>query len=243
MKSNSNSSIYPLLVIGGMFFILGFITWLNGILITHLKIACELSDFQSLFVAFAFYISYTIMALPSSWILNKIGFKKGISVALWIMAIGALVFIPAALTRVYFYFLSGLFVLGTGMALLQTAVNPYITVLGPIESAAKRISIMGTANKIAGIISPAILGAFVLKNSDKIEAKLQTDALFQSQLETASQVWVKFFHSDSSSSDSEKCIELIENHIDEDADFFMERDSIYEQGLKFGFAILCLKLN
>ncbi len=167
MSYNSNKSVFPLVIIGALFFILGFITWLNGMLIPHLKTACELTNFQSLFVAGAFYISFTIMALPSSWLLRKIGFKNGISIALWIMGLGALIFIPAALTRVYAYFLTGLFVLGTGMALLQTAVNPYITVLGSIESAAKRISIMGIANKVAGAIAPLVLAIFILKDGDE----------------------------------------------------------------------------
>lgn len=156
----------PIFIIGILFFILGFITWLNGILIPYLKTACELTDFQALFVAFAFYISYTIMALPSSWVLKKTGFKNGMTVGLWVMALGALVFIPAAYTRVYSFFLLGLFILGTGMAVLQTAVNPYITILGPIESAAKRISMMGIANKAAGALAPLILAYFVVKQGD-----------------------------------------------------------------------------
>ncbi|OYT16262.1 MAG: glucose/galactose MFS transporter [Bacteroidetes bacterium 4572_77] len=163
----NKSSYGPILIIGVLFFILGFITWLNGLLIPYLKTACELTDFQALFVAFAFYISYTVMALPSSWILEKTGFKNGISIGLWIMAIGALVFIPAAQTRIYTVFLVGLFILGTGMAILQTAINPYITILGPIESAAKRISIMGIANKTAGAIAPLALAYFVVQEGDK----------------------------------------------------------------------------
>ncbi len=165
--SENKSSIFPLVIIGSLFFILGFITWLNGMLIPHLKTACELTNFQSLFVAGAFYISFTIMALPSSWVLKKIGFKNGISIALWVMGIGAIIFIPAAITRVYAYFLTGLCVLGTGMALLQTAVNPYITVLGPIESAAKRISIMGIANKVAGAMAPLVLAFFIVREGDE----------------------------------------------------------------------------
>jgi len=156
----------PILIVGGLFFILGFVTWLNGILITHLKTACELTNFQALFVAFAFYISFTVMALPSSWVLEKIGFKNGMSVGLWVMSLGALVFIPAAITRVYPVFLIGLFILGTGMAILQTAVNPYITILGPIESAAKRISMMGIANKAAGAIAPLVLAYFIVQPGD-----------------------------------------------------------------------------
>jgi len=137
-------------------------------LIPYLKIACELTDFQALLVTFAFYISYTVMALPSSWLLGKLGFKNGLSFGLWIMAGGALFFIPAAFSRDYLNFLVGLFILGTGMAVLQTAVNPYITILGPIESAAKRISIMGVANKTAGAIAPLVLAYFVVKDGDDI---------------------------------------------------------------------------
>jgi len=163
---SNKSKTGPIIIIGALFFILGFITWLNGILIPYLKTACELTDFQALFVAFAFYISYTVMALPSSWVLKKTGFKNGMTVGLWVMALGALVFIPAAFTRVYAYFLLGLFLLGTGMAVLQTAVNPYITILGPIESAAKRISMMGIANKVAGALAPLVLAYFVVQQGD-----------------------------------------------------------------------------
>ena len=160
------TAIVPMIIIGFLFFILGFITWLNGMLIPYLKIACELTDFQALLVTFAFYISYTVMALPSSWLLGKLGFKNGLSFGLWIMAGGALFFIPAAFSRDYLSFLTGLFILGTGMAVLQTAVNPYITILGPIDSAAKRISMMGVANKAAGAIAPLMLAFFVVKEGD-----------------------------------------------------------------------------
>ncbi len=155
-------------IIGLFFFIFGFVTWLNGILIPYLKIACELSDFQALFVAFAFYISYTVMALPSAWILKKTGFRKGMMVGLLVMAAGTLVFIPAALSRTYGFFLTGLFTLGTGLAILQTASNPYITILGPQETAARRISIMGICNKLAGAIAPVILAYFILHDGDAL---------------------------------------------------------------------------
>jgi len=153
-------------IIGVFFFIFGFVTWLNGILIPYLRIACELSNFQSLFVAFAFYISYTVMALPSSWVLKKTGFKNGMIIGLWVMALGTFLFIPAALLRTYGIFLFGLFVLGTGLAILQTASNPYITIIGPRESAAMRISIMGICNKLAGAIAPLILAYFILHDGD-----------------------------------------------------------------------------
>jgi len=170
-KANNFLSIF---IIGVFFFIFGFVTWLNGILIPYLKTACELSNFQALFVAFAFYISYTIMALPSSWILKKTGFKTGMMVGLWVMALGTLLFIPAALLRTYSIFLFGLFILGTGLAILQTASNPYITIIGPRESAARRISVMGICNKLAGAIAPLILAYFILQDGDTFLKSLET---------------------------------------------------------------------
>lgn len=161
-------------MLGILFFIFGFVTWLNGTLIPYLRIACELTTFQSLLVTFAFYISYTVMALPASWILEKTGFKKGMMLGLLVMAAGALLFIPAANSRTYFIFLTGLFVIGTGLSILQTASNPYITIVGPIESAAKRISIMGICNKVAGVLAPIILGAVILADADTLVAELKT---------------------------------------------------------------------
>jgi MFS transporter, FHS family, L-fucose permease len=164
--------IFSITIIGLFFFIFGFVTWLNGILIPFLRTACELNDFEAYFVTFAFYVSYLVMALPSSAVLKKTGFKNGMSIGLWIMAAGAIIFIPAAMTRTFSLFLLGLFVEGTGMALLQTAVNPYITIIGPPESAAKRISIMGIANKFAGAIAPIILAHIILKDSKVLADKL-----------------------------------------------------------------------
>lgn len=155
-----------MLIIGGLFFIFGFVTWVNSILIPYFKIACELSNFQSYLVAFAFYISYFIISVPSAYLLRAVGFKKGIMTGLWIMAAGAFVFIPAALTRAYPVFLLGLFTIGTGLAVLQSAANPYITILGPTEKAAQRISIMGICNKGAGILAPLLFAAVVLKVTD-----------------------------------------------------------------------------
>lgn len=164
--------IIPLVIIGALFFIFGFITWANSQLIPYLKIACELTTTQSLYVASAFFAAYFFMAIPSSIILKKTGYKKGMSLGLLVMAVGALVFIPAAQSRSYPMFLLGLFIIGTGLALLQTASNPYVTVLGPIESAAQRISIMGICNKVAGILAVFILGGIVLKDVDALKAKL-----------------------------------------------------------------------
>lgn len=162
----------PLIIIGALFFVFGFVTWLSSVLIPYLQIACELNNFESYLVAFAFYISYLVMAVPSAWLLKITGFKKGMSYGLTIVALGSLIFIPAALTRTYSVFLAGLFVQGAGLALLQTASNPYVTILGPHESAARRISIMGICNGIAGALAPVILGAVVLSNADALVDQL-----------------------------------------------------------------------
>src|SRR5687768_6749958 len=159
-------TLISILIIGLLFFIFGFVSWINAILIPYFKIACELTNFESYLVAFAFYISYFVMSVPSSFLLKSVGFKKGMMIGFWTMAVGAFIFVPAALTRTYEIFLLGLFSLGAGLAILQTAANPYITILGPKESAAQRISIMGICNKGAGILAPILFAAVILRASD-----------------------------------------------------------------------------
>jgi len=156
-----------ILIIGLMFFIFGFVSWVNAILIPYFKIACELTHFQSYLVAFAFYIAYFVMSVPASYLLKALGFKKGMMVGFFAMALGALIFVPAALSRTYGIFLLGLFTIGIGLAILQTAANPYITILGPKERAAQRISIMGICNKGAGILAPILFAAVILKPTDQ----------------------------------------------------------------------------
>ena len=170
---NNQSTVGPMIIIGSLFFIFGFATWLNSLLIPYLRIACELTEVQSYFVTFSFYIAYLVMAPVSTWVLNKFGFKNGMAVSLGIMAVGALLFIPAAYSRTYVLFLIGLFTMGGGLAILQTASNPYITIIGPVETAAKRISIMGICNKFAGALAPIILGYFLkLDEVDAIKNQL-----------------------------------------------------------------------
>ncbi|MBA4275939.1 MAG: glucose/galactose MFS transporter [Flavobacterium sp.] len=164
-----------MVILTSLFFILGFVTWLNGPLIPFFELACELSQSQAYFVAFAFYIAYFVMAIPSSWVIEKVGYKNGVSLGLVVIAIGAFLFYPAAETRTFLFFLVALFVMGTGLAILQTAANPYVVVIGPRESAAARISVLGIANKLAGFIAPIVLTALVLSNmqdytTDKIAA-------------------------------------------------------------------------
>ena len=155
-----------LTILAGMFFIFGFVSWVNSILIPYFRIACELTHFESYFVAFAFYIAYFVMAIPSGILLKKVGFKRGIMYGFMLTALGAFLFVPAALVRQFEIVLNGRCSLGTGLASLQTAANPYVTIIGPIESAARRISIMGICNKFAGIISPLIFAALILKADD-----------------------------------------------------------------------------
>lgn len=172
--SKPSSTLVPLMIIAALFFIFGFVTWINGALIPFMKTINELTAAQSYLVASASYISFVVMALPSSAILEKTGYRKGMSIGLFVMAIGALVFIPAANARTYWLFLVGIFIQGSGMTLLQTAANPYVTILGPIESAAKRISVMGIANKVAGALGSLIFGALLLSGIDEVNEKLTT---------------------------------------------------------------------
>lgn len=173
--STSKNYVYSITIIGVLFFIFGFVTWMNGTLIPYLKIACELkTDFQSYLVATCFFIAYTVMAIPSFTVIRKVGYKRSMSIGLIIMAVGAALFLPAANTRNYDLFLIGLFIIGTGMALLQTAANPYAAIIGPMESAATRISIMGICNKIAGILAGLIFGYIALKDADALEASMKT---------------------------------------------------------------------
>jgi FHS family L-fucose permease-like MFS transporter len=170
--SNAKSYYYPLTIIGILFFVFGFLTWVNGILIPYFQICLELSNFQASLVAFAAYIAYFVMALPSAYILKFTGYRKGMVLGLVIMATGTLLFVPAAYTRTYAVFLTGLFVTGSGLALLQTAANPYVAIIGPMESTAQRIGFMGLANKVAGILSLTLLGSIFLFNADSIIASV-----------------------------------------------------------------------
>ena len=169
LNNNSKSSyLASLFMCGCLYFIFGFVSWVNSILIPYFKVACDLhNEVLGYLVAFAFYIAYLVMSIPASIMLNKIGFKRGVEYGLWVMAMGALLFVPAAMTRTYALFLAGLFSFGIGLAILQTAANPFVTIIGPIESAARRISIMGICNKFAGIVSPLIFSALVIREADK----------------------------------------------------------------------------
>lgn len=172
MTKKTKTSLYPLLVIGMLFFVFGFLTWINGILIPYFKICMELSNFEATLVALSSYLAYFVMALPSAYVLKFTGYRKGMVWGIGIMALGTLLFIPAAYSRMYPLFLGGLFVTATGLALVQTAANPYIAIMGPIESTAQRIGYMGIANKLSGIICLFILGSVFLADADTLSESI-----------------------------------------------------------------------
>src|SRR5690606_7466868 len=190
LENSKRTALLPMIICCALFFILGFFTWANGALIPFVKLAFSLeSDLQAFFVLFASYIAYFFLALPSSWIIKKTGFENGLIFSLILLGLGSLIFIPAAHQGSYVLFLLGIFVQGSAMALLQTAVNPYLSIIGPIESAAQRIAVAGVFNKPAGIIVPIILGSILLEGSEEISQKIQAlppgpehDALLKSLL-------------------------------------------------------------
>lgn len=172
--TGERTPLAPIIIIGTLFFIFGFVTWLNGPLISFVKLAFDLdTDARAFLVTMAFYLSYFFLALPSSWILERTGMKRGMALGLLVMAGGAFTFGSFATARWYPGALGGLFVMGSGLSLLQCASNPYISVLGPIESAAQRISLMGICNKVAGIVAPLAIGSTVLSGIDLIEKQAQ----------------------------------------------------------------------
>lgn len=172
--NSASSTSGPIVIIGALFFIMGWFTWINGSLISFVQLAFELNVFNAFLVTFVFYLSYFVWALPASLILDRTGMKKGMALALWVMATGAAAFGQFCTQRWYPGALGGLFVIGAGLAILQTAANPYVSILGPIESAAQRIAVMGISNKIAGIAAPILLGTLVLHGMDDVAAHVAT---------------------------------------------------------------------
>lgn len=180
-QTKKKTSVMAMFILGIMFFVFGFTSWINSILVPYFKIGCELNHFQSYLIVFSLYLAYLILAVPAAGILKRIGYKRGIMYGFFTVALGALTFIPAALMGSYPVFLLGSFVIGAGSAMLQSAANPYVTVIGPIETTVKRMAIMGVCNKFAGLIAPLIFAAVVFKVTDntmfaQIESP-DTDAL------------------------------------------------------------------
>ena len=170
---SDRSNIGPMIIIGVLFFIFGFFTWLNGPLTIFVKLAFNLDDVSAFLIPVAFYLSYFVLALPSAAILKRTGMKHGMALGLFVMAIGAVLFGEFINLRTYHGALAGLFVIGAGLSLLQTASNPYISILGPIDSAAQRIAFMGICNKFAGFLAPFVFGALVLSGIDTLDQQVK----------------------------------------------------------------------
>ena len=171
--ASDRGNLGPMMIIGMLFFIFGFVTWLNGPLITFVKLAFQVSDVSAFLVPAAFYLSYFFLSLPASVVLRRTGMKKGMALGLFVMAIGAAMFGQFVVARVFAGALTGLFVIGAGLALLQTASNPYVSILGPIDSAARRIAFMGICNKVAGSLAPLVFGWLVLSGIDNIDQQIK----------------------------------------------------------------------
>ncbi|KQZ59232.1 MULTISPECIES: sugar MFS transporter [unclassified Lysobacter] len=159
-------------IVGALFFVFGFVTWLNGPLISFAQLAFDVSESLAFLIPSAFYISYFCLALPSSSILKMTGMKKGMALGLFLMAVGAAVFAHYTTQRIYPGAVTGVFVIGAGLAILQTAVNPYISILGPIEGAAQRIAIMGICNKLAGWAAPYVIGTLVMHGMGDVASQV-----------------------------------------------------------------------
>ena len=167
------SALRSLAIVGVLFFIIGFFTWINGPLITFVRLAFDLDEVNAFLVLMVFYLSYFFLALPAAALLKRTGMKKGLAASLFVMAVGAAMFGEFSTRRWYPGALAGLFVIGGGLALLQTAVNPYVSILGPIESAARRIALMGICNKVAGILAPIVIGTLVLQGVGDLAAQVE----------------------------------------------------------------------
>ena len=172
-QSNASHYVMSMVIIGILFSIFGFVTWLNGSLILFVKVGFNLDNVTAFFIPFAFYVSYFVLALPSALILKRTGMKKGMALGLFVMAIGSVVFAQCMDLYSYRGVLAGLFVIGAGLAILQTAANPYVSILGPIESGAKRVAIMGICNKAAGALAPYVIGALLLSGITAYAARIE----------------------------------------------------------------------
>lgn len=165
MEKNKNTLVIPLLIVGVLFFVIGFGVGISGFLTPFLKDALHLTVTQSYLVTAAIFSAFVVFGSPAGWVIKKIGYKLSIVFSLLIMALGMILFVPSANTGSFPVFLAALFVGGIGNTLLQAAVNPYVTIVGPHESAAMRMCLMGIMNKLAWWLGPVFLGLFLdLKN-------------------------------------------------------------------------------
>ena len=172
IQAPGKSYAAPLTLMVSLYFGIGFITALNDILIPHFKDLFHLTNVTALLVQFCFFGAYFVMSLPSGWIVGRIGYKRGIVVALSVMGLGLLLFLPASVVILYPLFLFALFVVGSGLALLQVAINPYVGALGPPDTAASRLNLAGFLNSSATTIAPKVGAAFIFIAAGATTAQL-----------------------------------------------------------------------
>src|SRR5256885_3880305 len=162
----------PFLLITSLFFLWALGVNLNDILIPHFKKTFALNDFQSSFIQAAFFGGYFLAALPAGWLMSRIGYKRGILGGLFLCAAGALLFIPSAKAGVYYFFLGALFLMACGQSFLEVAANPYITILGPPETAVRRLNLAQSFNAVGAVITPFLGAAFILTDTSHTPAEL-----------------------------------------------------------------------
>lgn len=170
--AKKNRYFLPFILITSLFFLWGFAHNLNPILIPHLKKACQLTDVQSAFIDSAFFIAYFLMALPAGYFMRRFGYKSGIVLGLVLFAVGAFLFYPAAELRMFGFFLGALFVIASGLTFLETAANPYVTVLGSPETATQRLNFSQSFNGLAATLAPLVGGVFILSGTSYTDEEL-----------------------------------------------------------------------
>jgi FHS family L-fucose permease-like MFS transporter len=181
-KTGQNKTTFAIILITSLFFLWGFALNLNPILIPHLKKACQLTDTQSAFIDSASYFAYFLLAIPAGKFMERFGYKSGIILGLFLAAIGALLFYPAAIVRDYSFFLGALFVLASGLTFLETAANPYIAVLGNPATSTQRLNFAQSFNGLAAFLAPLVGSTFILSGKNLTNAEEQ--AMSADQLTT-----------------------------------------------------------
>ena len=171
--SQTNKYLVPFILVTSLFFLWAFLHNLNPILIPHLKKACQLSDLQSALIDSSVYLGYFLIAIPAGLFMHKYGYKKGILFGLVLYAIGALMFIPAASTRSYIFFLSALFIIASGATFLETVANPYIAILGDKETSEQRLNFAQSFNGVGAFVAPIMGGQFILSGIEHSKEELQ----------------------------------------------------------------------
>ena len=178
--NQTNNWLFPFILVTSLFFFWGFVHNLDPILIPHLRKSFRLNDLQSSLIDSSVFIAYFAMALPAGYVMRKYGYKSGSVGGLLLFALGCFLFLPAADTHQYIYFLGALFIIASGLTFLETAANPYATIIGPPETATRRLNFAQSFNGLAAMVAPIIGGQFILSGtemSDEAYAQLSPEAL------------------------------------------------------------------